>query len=175
MIAPGFYGKLPSTGDFVTRRLPLEFVQPFDRWLAQHLAPLIGSDGWDAQIALRFLSGQEALGPAAGVIVSSADRAGRRFPLSIIARPTQVDDALVRSGWFRAAENLALAAQAGRLTADELDAALGEAVFPVADDVGGEIIDAMVVWTDQSELYDIDPEQPEPVLRQLLAVCVETG
>jgi len=38
MILPGFYGKMPATGDFVTRRLPGDFVRVWDRWLAQHIA-----------------------------------------------------------------------------------------------------------------------------------------
>ena len=31
----GFYGKLPSEGDFVTRRLPWEFTSVWDDWLQQ--------------------------------------------------------------------------------------------------------------------------------------------
>ena len=43
MTLPGFYGKMPATGDFVTRRLSGDFVRAWDRWLAQHLVPLFGS------------------------------------------------------------------------------------------------------------------------------------
>ena len=39
LILPGFYGKLPLAGDFVTRRLPPEFVRFWDRWASRHLAP----------------------------------------------------------------------------------------------------------------------------------------
>ena len=35
MNAAGFYGKLPSEGDFVTRRLPWEFTSAWDAWLQQ--------------------------------------------------------------------------------------------------------------------------------------------
>ena len=35
MGAIGWYGKLPSAGDFLGRRLPPEFQGPWDRWL-QH-------------------------------------------------------------------------------------------------------------------------------------------
>ena len=31
----GFYGKIPSQGDFVTRRLRSDFVQQWDAWLQQ--------------------------------------------------------------------------------------------------------------------------------------------
>ena len=40
---------------------------------------------------------------------------------------------------------------------------------------GGEIVEGMVVWTEQSDLYDIDPEAPLPVLEQLLALSWETS
>ncbi|RUW25688.1 type VI secretion system-associated protein TagF, partial [Mesorhizobium sp. M4B.F.Ca.ET.013.02.1.1] len=46
MILPGFYGKIPATGDFVSRRLTGDFVRVWDRWLAQHLVPLIGLESW---------------------------------------------------------------------------------------------------------------------------------
>jgi type VI secretion system protein ImpM len=85
LILPGFYGKLPSAGDFVTRRLPYDFVRAWDRWLAQHLAPLVGSGHWDDESALRFLSGPASFGPAAGIVAASHDRVGRRFPISIVA------------------------------------------------------------------------------------------
>ena len=30
---PGFYGKTPRHGDFIKRRLPRSFVDPWDDWL----------------------------------------------------------------------------------------------------------------------------------------------
>ena len=36
-ILPGFYGKLPSIGDFVSRRLPSDFIRPWDQWLQETL------------------------------------------------------------------------------------------------------------------------------------------
>ena len=105
---PGFYGKMPAAGDFVTRRLPLDFVQAWDRWLAKSLAPLIGTLAWDQRIALRFLSGETAFGPATGVIVSSGDRVGRRFPLTIVAMIDHASLAHVRAdAWFSHLETLA--------------------------------------------------------------------
>ena len=29
----GWYGKLPASGDFATRRLPPSFIEPWDAWL----------------------------------------------------------------------------------------------------------------------------------------------
>ena len=36
--APGLYGKLSDRGDFVSRRLPRAFVDPWDTWLQDSLA-----------------------------------------------------------------------------------------------------------------------------------------
>ena len=36
----GWYGKLPANGDFITRRLPPSFIEPWDAWLN---AMLLGS------------------------------------------------------------------------------------------------------------------------------------
>ena len=33
----GWYGKLPAHGDFVTRRLPPSFIEPWDAWLNKML------------------------------------------------------------------------------------------------------------------------------------------
>ena len=44
----GFYGKLPSEGDFVTRRLPWEFTSVWDDWLQQgmHASRVALGAGW---------------------------------------------------------------------------------------------------------------------------------
>lgn len=170
LILPGFYGKLPTTGDFVTRRLPLDFVQSWDRWLAKHLAPLIGSELWDDSVALRFLSGASAFGPAAGVVLPSNDRIGRRFPLSIVSAVDTVfiEHARAADGWFSHLETLGFAAQAGEFSPDELDGALLDSPLPAVEG-GTEVIYGMVVWTAHSDLYDVDPEAPQAVLERLLA------
>ena len=36
--APGFYGKVATRGDFVGRRLPRTFLDPWDQWLQASLA-----------------------------------------------------------------------------------------------------------------------------------------
>ena len=96
MILPGFYGKMPATGDFVTRRLPGDFVRIWDRWLAQHIVPLIGSETWPRTTALRFLAGPASFGASAGIILQSADRVGRQFPLSVVAQLPEASVQLAR-------------------------------------------------------------------------------
>src|ERR1051326_5604040 len=96
----GFYGKLPSQGDFLTRRLPREFVAPWDAWLQQGIAAsraLLESD-WEESYrsapVWRFLLAPGVCGDAAwaGLLQPSMDRVGRYFPLTIAAKlPSDVD------------------------------------------------------------------------------------
>ena len=176
LILPGFYGKLPSAGDFVTRRLPHDFVQVWDRWLARHVVPLIGTTLWEESTPLRFISGPKSFGPAAGIVVASHDRVGRRFPLSIVALLPAASAAFVGHAdhWFAALESLAADAHEG-LSSDELDSRLSALHIALDSHDESEPVEDMVVWTGSSDLYDIDPAAPEPILRQLLTKSLETS
>lgn len=173
MTLPGFYGKMPATGDFVTRRLPGDFVRVWDRWLAQHLVPLFGSEFWPSTTALRFLAGPASFGASAGIILQSADRVGRQFPLTIVAQlaevPVQLADA---EAWFASIEEAAIAAQGGELTPDELDAALSALPVPIVEP-SEELISDMVMWTARSDIFDIDPQSPQTTLERIFAASWE--
>ncbi|TKD31543.1 MAG: type VI secretion system-associated protein TagF [Mesorhizobium sp.] len=175
MILPGFYGKMPATGDFVTRRLPGNSVRIWDRWLAQHIVPLIGSDAWPRSTALRFLAGPASFGASAGIILQSADRVGRQFPLSVVAQLAEASVQLARAeAWFSGVEDAAIAAQHGELTPDELDTALTALPVPSVEP-GGEIISEMVMWTAHADIFDIDPLAPQVTLEQIFAANWETS
>ena len=89
----GFYGKLPSHGDFVRRGLTDAFVGCWDRWLQHGLGELrtqsfaaanaIGS----SRPAWRFVLGSGLAGAEvwAGVWAPSVDRVGRQFPFCVAA------------------------------------------------------------------------------------------
>ncbi|WP_027143727.1 type VI secretion system-associated protein TagF [Mesorhizobium sp. WSM3626] len=175
LILPGFYGKMPATGDFVTRRLPAGFVRVWDRWLSQHIVPMFGSEAWPHDKALRFLAGPATFGASAGLVLQSADRVGRRFPLSVVAQlagpPLQLAYA---DTWFDSIEEAALAAQRGELTADELDAALAALPVPLVEQ-NGDVIDDLVMWTTHTDIFDIDGQAPQPALQQMLAASCETS
>ena len=116
----GLYGKLPSHGDFLRRRVADDFVTAWDAWLQ---ASVIASrdvlaDRWtDVYLtspAWRFACGAGACGvaPVMGVMVPSVDRVGRHFPLTIVAeldiRPAGLMVASVVEGarFFEEAERL---------------------------------------------------------------------
>lgn len=174
-LSTGFYGKIPTAGDFVSRRLSLDFVQPWDRWIAQHFAPLVGSELWPWPLALRFLAGPAFIGPATGIVLQSTDKVGRRFPLSIVAPLPEASMTMTRADqWFAAIEEAGISAQFGELTPDEFDAALDRLPAPTAE-AGAEIIDGMVMWTVHSDIFDIDPDAPKAVLEQLFAASWQTS
>lgn len=88
----GFFGKLPTHGDFLSRGLTNGFIDPWDRWLQASLARsqadlgdrwleyYLGSPIW--KFALRpGIAGDAAY---VGVLIPSVDRVGRYFPLSAV-------------------------------------------------------------------------------------------
>jgi type VI secretion system protein ImpM len=171
---PGFYGKLPTAGDFVSRRLPTDFVRVWDRWLAQHLAPLVGSQLWPWSLALRFLAGPACFGPTTGIVLQSTDKVGRRFPLSIVAPLPEASMAMAGADtWFAEIEDAGIGAQVGKLTPDELEVALIHLPAPPAE-AGKEIVNGMVVWTAHSDIFDIDPQSPQSTLEQVFVASWET-
>lgn len=91
---PGWYGKLPTLGDFASRRLEDDFITPWDAWLAEGIAALQAQAGeawldhYLASPVWRFVLMPGALSPdtaMAGVLMPSVDRVGRYFPLTLAA------------------------------------------------------------------------------------------
>jgi type VI secretion system protein ImpM len=136
----GFYGKLPAKGDFVTRRLPPDFVGAWDAWLQDGLTASrerLGESWLDAYLIApvwRFVLPAGLLDPrvVAGILMPSIDRAGRYFPLTVaamVAGPVSpVSLAAAAENWFTAAEELAIMALEDGLDFDRFDqevAALG--------------------------------------------------
>ena len=122
---PGFFGKLPSTGDFVTRGLPAAFVRFWDGWVSRHLVARLDR-------ALRFFLGSP--GPLTGVVLPSTDRAGRRYPLTLAARA----DTPAAPAWYAMLEAIAAAALAECLTPDALEARLATDAFLASARVAGK-------------------------------------
>jgi type VI secretion system protein ImpM len=141
----GFFGKLVSHGDFVSRRLPDSFMQVWDSWLQHGLH-----------------ASREALGPAwletyltspvwrfalnagvadefawAGVLMPSVDRVGRHFPLTLAAsscgQVAMLNWLENEKPWFDALENLALSSLEPDFLLDDFDAALQKIMaLPIA-------------------------------------------
>lgn len=149
--AVGWYGKLPSLGDFASRRLDLDFLEAWDDWLAQGIAAwrLDAPDTWlDEYLAApswRFILMPGVLPGAcgrmawAGVLMPSVDRVGRYFPLTL-AQPLNplpgdggTTEWLLR--WLQRLDDTALDALNDDWTVEQLEAALeGTGTWPPTDD-----------------------------------------
>ncbi len=133
----GFFGKLPSTGDFVARGLPDGFRKIWDRWITAHLASRqrAGALWPDGGVRFRLMSGGRV---AAGVILPSEDSAGRLFPLSLMVIASALPGPERLDPWCDAALDLDLA-----LAPDELWDALDALPGPQGQDPGP----VLVLWT----------------------------
>jgi type VI secretion system protein ImpM len=118
-IEVGFYGKLPSHGDFLRRRVSDHFVGVWDGWLQECLAASraeLGERWLDVYLtspAWRFAcaEGVCGAGPVFGVMVPSVDRVGRYFPLTLVAElpvgaPVGIASVMTAEPFFSAAERL---------------------------------------------------------------------
>jgi type VI secretion system protein ImpM len=115
----GYFGKVSTLGDFVSRGLPDGLVAAWDAWLQQciqasqqqlgdqWLNHYLTSPVWRFAISPGVL-GPEGLG---GVMMPSVDRVGRYFPLMIAAvgAPPLLDWFHKQAGWYDAIEDLARA------------------------------------------------------------------
>jgi type VI secretion system protein ImpM len=141
MAGAGFYGKLPSEGDFVTRRLPWEFTSAWDDWLQQGLQAsraALGAD-WLARYLSapiwRFQVAPGVCGPAGwrGLFFASVDRVGRYFPLTLAFPDGGAVSPAALSGepeaWL-AIEDAALAGLAPGLPIADFDRLMEALVLP---------------------------------------------
>lgn len=163
---PGFFGKLPALGDFVTRRLPPEFVEPWDRFLQAGMAAsrLRFGPAWTGHFlsapVWRFLLSPGVISPAAwlGILLPSVDRVGRYFPLTVAARLSRGPDdaqATLRAAaaWYAALETAALAALSPRVGPDALEASLtGLLPFEPPPAAHGAACARTLWWTAGSEI-----------------------
>lgn len=159
----GFFGKLPTTGDFVWRGLPDAFRRHWDAWLTRHIAPLLRDGATFPPGGLRFRlpSGGRL---AAGVILPSEDRAGRQFPLSLLLI-AEADMAVHQiDNWCDAALTL----DRETCSLDELWADLDALSAPPA---AGPATGPMQLWTQGQPSISAQPQAPETALRQLLGTA----
>jgi type VI secretion system protein ImpM len=106
--AIAWYGKLPSLGDFVGRRMPHALTTEWDTWLRSGMDELrtLGSSSWAEKFVSAplwfFMSPAAVTGTAVvGALAPSMDRVGRYYPLTVMATApyaasSLADDARVR-------------------------------------------------------------------------------
>jgi type VI secretion system protein ImpM len=172
---PGFFGKVRTHGDFVSRRLPPEFVTPWDERLQEGM--LFARQTFGAQwlpIYLNaplwcFVTGAGVCGAKAwaGVLMPGVDRVGRYFPFTI-AVPLEGGELAGWLGsaqaWFDAAAQLALSTLAADFVLERFDAQLTE----LGRTGGGQ---AATAW----RLTLADTSSAGEDFSDLLAACTTPG
>lgn len=89
--AAGYFGKLPTRGDFLRQGLPAAFLGPWETWLQAGLrcAATRWPADWKSWLLaapichFHLAAGLCGPSPAAGLLVPSRDRVGRAFPLTL--------------------------------------------------------------------------------------------
>ena len=142
---PGFFGKVPSHGDFVSRRLPGSFLDCWDVWLQESVSQSRGQleDQWlDYYLTSplwHFALSSGVCGDSgwAGVLMPSVDRVGRYFPLTLGARfdphRCPVDAIASYTGWYGELERLALPCLEEEFDLEAFDEGLKALGPPLAD------------------------------------------
>ncbi|MDE2368838.1 MAG: type VI secretion system-associated protein TagF [Burkholderiales bacterium] len=143
---PGWHGKLPTLGDFASRRLDAAFVEPWDGWLAAGLLALrqarpegwladyLASPSWRFLLAPGVLPGAAGTQFWAGVLMPSVDRVGRYFPLTLAlalgAGPATTQQMAALWHWLARLDELARDALHEDWTAEQLEEQLARMALP---------------------------------------------
>ena len=147
----GFYGKLPSRGDFLRGGLPRGFTDKWDDWLQQAIAgsrEVLGErwlPAWMEAPIWHFIlpAGQCGAAPVLGVWMPSIDAAGRHFPLTLARLgdlPAQPE------AWLAAAEAIGLDALQHDYGPDELTRRLAEPVARLDASLPAEPGHGVATW-----------------------------
>ena len=135
---PGYYGKLPTYGDFIQKRLPRDFVQPWDDWLQTGIAAAkerlpqewlthyLNCPAWKFVLAGGVCGSQAC----AGVTIPSVDRVGRYFNFTLATMlPTYTAPTgflINQFDWLQQMEDLAIGVLEDELDQDGLEDGLAQ-------------------------------------------------
>ena len=140
-LVAGWYGKMPSLGDFASRRLDAAFIADWDAWLQRSLAASRQALGeaW-LEVFLQSPMWRFVLMPGvcgadawAGLLVPSVDKVGRYFPLTFALQTRiglDVTPLFSADAWYGALEQAALLALSADCGPDDLETALAALPFP---------------------------------------------
>jgi len=188
----GFYGKLPSHGDFLRRRVSDAFADAWDAWLRECLAAsrtALGDRWLNVYLtspAWRFVCAAGACGPmpVIGLVAPSVDQVGRYFPLTLVAElPSDVSLVTAASSttFFEAAERLVIETLATeRVDFERFDRRVGELERELAplDASPSLVLDpgATAILTDRPQAWQLplaDSTDVSDAFRQLLSHHLE--
>ena len=142
----GFCGKIPAHGDFVSRNLPDEFLDPWNQWTqtviaaSQEQLENLWLETYLTSPIWRFAASPGAccsLG-FCGIMIPSVDKVGRYFPFSMIEIIDDEPLNIMRNGtdWFNAAQNVMLKGLEEDINIEELLNAAAE--LPTLSEIAQE-------------------------------------
>ncbi len=149
--AAGYFGKVAAFADFISRRLPRSFIDPWDAWLQQALVASrerLGVSWLDTYLIsplwrFTLMPGLCGASVWAGVFMPSVDRVGRHFPFTVAAPfsgETGLFSVLSDAEWFDKIENLALSTLDEPFDLERFDADLQQLrPAPVGDTVSSRL------------------------------------
>ncbi len=117
-IEPGYYGKVHTHGDFVSRGLPKTFIAPWDAWLQEAIntsRQQLGDTWLNYYLTgpvYRFVLSPGICGNNGwqGVLMPSVDKIGRYFPMTVSLMDKQNINPFIalqiRNEWFASIERL---------------------------------------------------------------------
>lgn len=175
-IRPGYYGKVPSQGDFVSSGLGRDLTDNLDDWLRQNIRESQTQMGrkwlnafliapvWKFALQPGVLCNETVI----GVMMPSVDRVGRYFPLVICARLTEIEPNIATLNalkpWFDAAERAARSTLSPQFNIASLNAQMQElALFEPSEIPGADNVNWMTRWwngadADSATSFDKMPE-----------------
>lgn len=160
-LRPGYFGKVPSQGDFVSSGFGKDLTDRLDEWLRLNVRASqeeMGRGWLDAFLVApvwKFAIAPGVLSPEAmiGVMMPSVDRVGRYFPLVVGARLGQIPPSLANlcalRPWFEQAEAVARSTLDARFTLatlEEQTQSLGSYAIPPVNGVPQETLCASRWW-----------------------------
>ncbi len=154
----GFFGKIPSRGDFVRHGLPPDFVAGLDGWWQQVLSgsrERLGESwtgSWMEAPVWRFTlsPGLCGSGPVAGLWLPSTDKAGRLFPITFALVGQSWRDVAQCRPFLDAAEAVGLRCLEQDLDPEALAAGLAAASAQGGDALEQPAPGASIWWTEGS-------------------------
>jgi len=120
IIKTGYFGKVPTHGDFVSHGLPTSFIQPWDAWLQQAILSShqdLGEEWLNYYLTspiYRFVLSPAICGSESwsGIIIPSVDQVGRYYPMTLSSKNTANTNPFVtlqqNQEWVSNLETLAL-------------------------------------------------------------------
>jgi type VI secretion system protein ImpM len=189
--SPGFYGKIPSLGDFVSRRLPRSFISPWETWLQEAITnsrEQLGDrwlDNYLTSPLWRFALTPGICGENgwAGIIMPSVDRVGRYYPFTLATRLEGSRNPFLfmqnSDAWFSHLEQLALSCLEDGFQIDNLEQQLitfrlpaMETAPPLLDNPSGEGSAQNNAWhahlDSQASLHAFYPQFLPHLMKKLL-------